>query len=137
MEHTFTLTAILKTSFDIDALSKILNQGSKLELIYYDTFSEDAIGCKISSEKLLEKLQVYNYPSVQVRFQDTNFKLCFFKINDGSISISFWHIGYSWKQEFIEGNQIIDFDLARYTRLMAQLLEDFEISRIEAKVEDE
>lgn len=137
MQHQYYVIANLNNPFNDAIMLELLNKGKQIGFTYYGRLINEDYFSKIDPSRVIEIIKTVEYPFIRTKYEDTRFHLYLSKQTNGSISVSFWKEGHSWKKEFPEGIEIVDFDLARYIRLMSKLIKGFEVNKLEAKIEDE
>ena len=132
------ISIYLQEKLSDELITSVLKKGESLSLKYYDYDWDDKFinPPKLGVEKALLRIKEKDDKSiVRCKFQDTLFYFSFHEDEDGGCSIGLWDAGYSWKKEFSNGQETVEFDLQRYIRLLLQLVEGLHIKKLEAKIE--
>lgn len=127
MSVDYSVFCNLNLKYNDDNIKKILSKGEKLGMQYYTS----TFGCipaendiQLYTNTAIEEFKK-DPPIIRVVYQETLLSFGIFKNSDNRISIMFPSLGCGWSKIFQDGTE--DLDMDRYSRLMLDLIDDYQI----------
>ena len=127
----YSITAKLDAYYDSNNIEFILNKGITIGLRYsefilgkIDYSSAPYLSLNKALEAVIQGISDSSLHCLVVKFQETFATLHF--VNDGKyLLIMFSGMSFLWSKKYSNGKE--DIDIARYTRLLLDLVDDFKI----------
>jgi hypothetical protein len=139
VKQDYMVLVELKAKYEINTIIDILAQGAALGFVYYDYIlamsNEEApiLNVEQAAEKVLTgQPREKNFNSIYIKYEDTNF-IMFFYPKEDLLEVMICAFGYAWEKSFI--HSYYNVDLARYTRLLLKVVNDFKIVRLQIEGE--
>jgi len=136
MHRDISLEAYLDEKFSNKIIEAVLQKALQLNINMYayrfgDMFNTSPITIEEAMRRINDR---EDEAPVRCFFEDTIFYLHIIKLNDYTCTVGLGPTGFPWKKEFQRGNEIVEFDLTRYMRLLLSLIQGFKVTKIEAYI---
>ncbi len=137
MSIYYDISVQIKSLTETETIKQIIACGLKMGALYYDLNHENKEGIPISDVDLaFQKLSKYregDYNALYLHYQGSGSFLFFRTIGLNRFELSIVPFGSKWRKDFF---YIYDLDIARYSRLLLDMVSNYEIDIFEEIRED-